>query len=70
MNYMCKKCNKDYKSYQSIWNHNKKFHVNNCQPLSNNCQPQPTKYKIIICENCNKQFNTRQAKSVHKKNVK
>jgi hypothetical protein len=26
MEYKCKICNKDYKSYQSLWNHNKKFH--------------------------------------------
>lgn len=26
MEFKCNICNKDYKSYQSIWNHNKKFH--------------------------------------------
>ena len=25
-NYYCSICNKKYASYQSIWNHNKKFH--------------------------------------------
>ena len=26
MQYGCKICNKQYASYQSLWNHNKKFH--------------------------------------------
>ena len=26
--FICKTCNKEYSSYQSLWNHNKKFHVN------------------------------------------
>ena len=28
MSYSCDQCNKNYKTYQSIWNHNKKFHNN------------------------------------------
>ena len=64
----CQICNKKYKTYKSLWNHNKKFHdtccqVNDkiCQNVSNKCQ------KKILCENCKKEFNTRQAKSYHKK---
>jgi len=26
MEFPCKVCNKDYSSYKSLWNHNKKFH--------------------------------------------
>ena len=26
--YRCKICKKDYASYQSLWIHNKKFHIN------------------------------------------
>jgi hypothetical protein len=28
MNFLCNFCNKNYKSYQSLWNHNRKFHTN------------------------------------------
>ena len=28
MEYKCNYCNKDYSSYSSLWNHNKKFHNN------------------------------------------
>jgi hypothetical protein len=71
IDFKCKICNKKYKSYQSLWNHNKKYHANidivsqikssKCQITSSKCQNK------IICENCNKEFNTRQAKSYHKK---
>ena len=27
MEFKCNICNKQYASYQSIWNHNKKFHI-------------------------------------------
>jgi hypothetical protein len=50
-----------------------------CQPIIPMCQPivslsKPIVYlnqltKNIKCEICNKEFNTRQAKSKHKKNV-
>ena len=26
--YRCDKCNKEYSSYKSLWNHNKNFHSN------------------------------------------
>jgi len=71
MEYKCNICNKYYKSYQSLWNHTKIFHkksnnhVGICQPTVN-CLEKPK----IICENCNKEFNTRQAKSKHKKKCK
>ncbi len=75
--YKCNVCNKLYSSYKSLWNHNKEFHKNNninvniCQPNVNTCQPivnlcQPK----IMCEICNKEFNTRQSKSKHKKKCK
>lgn len=34
MDYKCTICNKQYKSYQSLWNHNKKFHKDINQPSS------------------------------------
>jgi hypothetical protein len=35
MCYECKICSKDYSSYQSLWNHNKKFHNTNVVPSVN-----------------------------------
>jgi transcription elongation factor Elf1 len=89
-NFICKNCNKNYSSYKSLWNHNKKFHINLtindnqmlpiCQSIISTWQPivYPSKpiihlnqlTKNIKCGICNKEFNTRQAKSKHKKNVK
>ena len=73
--YNCNICNKEYKTYQTWWKHNKHFHKNiyeNCQPMTNIRQELSNKSqnllcKIILCDICNKQFNTRQAKSAHKK---
>jgi hypothetical protein len=99
--YRCLICDKDYKTYQTLWKHNKKFHNNEkvicqdmsskcqdmsskcqdmsskcqdvsskCQDVSSKCQDVSSKCQVIVCENCNKQFNTRQAKSLHKKKCK
>ena len=82
MEYKCNKCNKNYSSYQSLWIHNKKFHIdddNHCHQnvilTSTKCQPNvnqaSTKCQPIIkCEICSKEFNTRQSKSKHKKKCK
>ena len=71
--YTCKICNKNYKSYQSLWNHNKKFHNNDCKDCKGNVND---KNKIVkenikkyICELCNKNFSSRQSKYEHKKNI-
>jgi hypothetical protein len=50
--YNCKICNKLYKTYQSFWNHNKKFHSNT------------KKYK---CKFCNKEYIIQQSHSKHEK---
>jgi len=76
--YICNICNKEYSSQSSLCNHNKKFHKNNdkyCQPIVNSCQPIVNSCQPIVnlcqpkirCENCNREFNTRQSKSKHKK---
>ena len=41
--YFCNTCNKNYASYKSLWNHNKKFHkadklTNDIQVLTNDTQ--------------------------------
>jgi len=79
MDFSCKLCNKNYSGYKSLWNHTKKFHnklssnVNQmsptCQPMSTVCQPIENINKAK-CEFCNKEFNTRQSKSKHKKKCK
>ena len=61
MEHKCNLCIKQYKSYNVLWEHKKKFHKTIILPISN---------KKIICEKCEKIFNSRQAKSAHKKNVK
>ena len=79
IDYKCKVCNKYYKTYQTLWKHNKKFH---CEIIKNSHIKSDIKYiksdikhinnivennKSLTCENCNKIFNSRSAKSHHKK---
>ncbi len=78
MDFRCKICKKDYSSYQSLWNHNKKYHskeniscsINvqkHVQKCSNNVQLYSILKKSIMCEYCNKEFNNRSTKSMHKR---
>ena len=70
--YNCKICNKKYKSYQSLWNHNKKFHNQNVVVCSSNevvsdvvCGTLTIKKNN--CKYCNKIFNDRSNKYKHQK---
>jgi len=67
--YSCKHCNKEYSSYKSLWNHNKKFHNNNVKKCYDNvkkCYDNVTNQsKSLLCKYCNKVFKFRSAKSVH-----
>ena len=67
MEYKCNQCNKLYKTYQSLWNHNKKFHTTdavNCQSIrQSNVSPK----KSLTCDKCSKVFKHRQSKSKHMK---
>ena len=59
IDHICKVCNKKYKSYQSLWKHNKKFHntqnPHSTQINSNNSSKiTQTKKKIYSCSFCNK----------------
>lgn len=65
-NFYCIKCKKDYSSYKSLWNHNKIFHNNNCE----NIEKQQQIKKSLICNICNKKFNSRATKCRHKKQCK
>ena len=65
-NFRCKICNKDYSSASSLCNHNKKFHNNNVKENVKIVKEN----KSVTCEFCNKVFNNRPAKSIHKKTCK
>ena len=53
----CVICNKNYKSYQSLWIHKKKFHI-----------PEEKSQPIYKCKYCNKEFDKRHNKYYHQKN--
>lgn len=82
MEYKCNICNKLYKSYQSLWNHNNKFHNNtNTNVIKNvklgihnetNSIPGLTSNNIpdnenCICKYCKKILSTRQSRWRHEK---
>lgn len=52
MSYNCSICNKKYKSYQSIWNHNNKYHTN----INTIIQPIDNKIRNFNCSKCDKKF--------------
>lgn len=62
MLYNCEICNKNYKSYQSLWNHNKIKHSNLCLKISN-------KECKFICNLCNKKFTRNDNLKYHKNNT-
>jgi hypothetical protein len=55
--YKCEICNKIYSNYNTLWNHNKKFHKVKEIIIK----------KLIQCEYCAKVFKNRSTKSMHKK---
>jgi len=64
----CKHCNKQYSSYKSLWNHNKKFHINSVIPGNTNVIPGNTNVIpsiLIKCKYCNRVFKNRQNKWKH-----
>jgi hypothetical protein len=79
MEFNCKICNKNYASYKSIWNHNKKFHNNNVSKIVANV-PENVKNvpksvsnvsnTSLKCNICDKTFNSRTTKWRHDKTCK
>jgi hypothetical protein len=64
MSYTCKICIKEYKTYQTLWNHNKKFHNDNIiieSPKKSNESPA----KIYNCKFCNKIYNKKNSRWSH-----
>ena len=81
MEFKCNECRKYYKSYQSLWNHNKKFHTNNIPIKSSNIPIKssniftdiPIKSSIIennTCVKCYKQLSSYKNKWRHEKTCK
>ena len=73
--FYCKICNKKYKTYKTLWEHNKKSHGNNVTKCSTNVQNcsninQNNLNKSLLCDICNKIFKSRSAKSMHKQKCK
>jgi hypothetical protein len=64
MEYICEKCNKQYKSYQSLWNHNKKFHKFNLLKNPQKIEEIPhisskitQNIKSFICCHCHREYS-------------
>jgi hypothetical protein len=81
MPYICELCNKNYKSYQSLWNHNKKFHTSKSiesplSPLKTSESPSKSFESIIVsdkiykCKYCNKIYNNKNSKWSHQNKCK
>jgi hypothetical protein len=78
MEYKCKHCNKLYKSYKSLWNHNNKFHNgiynhldNHDNHLDNHNDYSKSGYEknelVYKCRKCNKNFKYSQNRWRHEK---
>jgi hypothetical protein len=52
MSYNCNECKKKYSSYNSLWNHNKKFHTNKSIEINND-------NKSFKCDYCNKYYTNK-----------
>jgi len=73
--YRCKKCNKKYKSYKSLWNHNKIKHTNNDENMLKNVENMlknvENNNKLdskLLCKFCNKKFKSQSNKCQHENN--
>ncbi len=86
MDYICKTCNKKYKSYQSLWNHNHKYHNtndNHCDNHNNHSDNHVNNHnnhsdnliknsitKKYCCGKCDKEFSQFQNRWRHEKSCK
>jgi len=65
--FRCDKCNKFYKTYKTLWEHNKKFHSSNNKPIDkpnishykSNDEIENNTYKCRHCNNLYKHFQSR-----------
>jgi hypothetical protein len=68
MTFNCEKCNKEYSSYQSLWNHNKIYHNTNITESTGVATGKNCK-KYYICDLCTKKFTRRNNMNHHKLNT-
>ena len=71
MEYICNICNKNYSSYQSLWIHNKKYHVKKI--INKHKQTHITTEKqssAFECKFCNKILSRQDSLKRHEKNCK
>ena len=69
--YKCKICNKEYKSYKSLWNHNKIKHnnnVENVEKMLKNVENKNESENKLLCKYCNKKFKSQSNKCQHENN--
>jgi len=60
--FFCNLCNKNYKSYKSLWNHNNIYHSDENLRINDN------KTRNFTCQFCDKKFTSQQNREVHIKN--
>jgi len=74
MSHTCKICNKQYVSYQSWWNHNKKFHEQNVDISEKHTNSsdyiQKSDIKTYLCRKCNTEFTNVKTRWSHEKKCK
>jgi len=78
MEFRCKRCNKEYSSYQSLWNHNKKFHTERSEKVQNSVNFGPKKSifgplkseKIYMCRFCEKIYDKKNSRWSHEQKCK
>jgi len=73
--YNCDICKKKYKSYKSLWNHNKQFHNSNViigNQIETNAETtgNQNKKSLLVCKICKKEFNHRNNRWRHEKSCK
>ena len=71
--FICKICNNYYKSYQSLWNHNRRFHPNlnhseqNMSISMSILSHSEPKLILFKCDFCDKEYKHIQSKNRHQK---
>jgi hypothetical protein len=64
MEYICTICEKEYKTYQSLWNHNDRYHKNNSDKISTKYTKNP---QNNICPFCDKILFNHKSRWRHEK---
>jgi len=69
MEYKCSICIKDYSSYKSLWNHNKKYHNIKSSESKQKVSEKSAESKLLVtlldCKYCNKSYNHKQSRWRH-----